>query len=115
MQVERIDEKVWMLLAPWTSPVFPDLTVPAGYIFDGASIPVAAQMLINNADYGVLEASCLHDYLYENAGFINDDCTMTRKQVDMIFESELTYYDIDSFTAYLAYLAVRSFGRSHWG
>jgi len=114
MKVERIDDHMWRLLEDYASPVFPELTISKGFIWNGASIPEPCRMILNNADRGVLEASCVHDYLYSNGGRIGGGNKLTRKQVDMIFEHELKYYKISSFIANLAYYSVRVAGGSHW-
>ena len=112
--VDRIDDGLWKLEEDYTPTVFPDLTIKAGFVWNGASIPSIARMILSNEELGVLEASCAHDLLYANNGRISNTIRLTRKQVDTIFEHELKFYGIDSVRAYLAYKAVRIFGGSHW-
>lgn len=114
MVVNRIEDGIWELDEDYTPPVFPDITMHKGFVWNGASIPKVARMILSNEELGVLEASCAHDFLYENRGRANLGLKLTRKQVDTIFKHELKFYGIGTFRAYLAYKAVRTFGRSHW-
>lgn len=114
MVVDRIDDGMWRLEESYTPEVFPDIVIPKGFVWNGASIPKIARFILSNEELGVLEASCTHDRLYANGGRVNSELKLTRKQVDTIFEHELKFYGIDSTRAYLAYQAVRMFGGSHW-
>ena len=114
MNVDRIDDGIWQLGKDYTPAVFPDLTIPRGFMWNGASIPKMARFILSNEELGVLEASCAHDLLYANGGRIGNGVKLTRKQADTIFRHELIYYGIGSIRAYLAYEAVRMFGGSHW-
>jgi len=115
MKVNRLEDHLWQLLESYTSPVFPDKEIQKGFMWNGASIPQMARMILNNADKGVLEASCLHDLLYATKGRVSGEVTLTRKQVDLVFLHELRYYGISYWIAYAAYQAVRMGGGSHWG
>jgi len=114
MNVDRIDDGIWQLGEDYTPSVFPDITIKRGFMWNGASIPKVARMILSNEEFGVLEASCAHDLLYANGGRANSELKLTRKQSDTIFRHELKSYGIGSVRAYLAYKAVRIFGGSHW-
>jgi hypothetical protein len=114
MQVDRIQDELWRLAKNYTPKVFPDLTIEKGFVWNGASIPQIVKNIISNEDYGVLESSCAHDFLYNNGGYVSGDVKLTRAQVDKIFYHELKYYGVGGFRSYMAYKAVRIFGKSHW-
>lgn len=78
-------------------------TVPAGYQFDGASVPRLLWWLFVPAGLA-LEAASLHDWLYDNRGF----GVLSRKRVDKIFYDHLRQDGAGRLQAYLMYLAVRT-------
>lgn len=80
------------------------ITVPGGFITDGASIPRCFWNIL--APFGeYFEAAIIHDFLYteENRRF-------TRKQSDDIFMEAMFNVGIGWFTRGLIYRAVRLFG-----
>ena len=115
MKVNRIGDHEWRLLEEYQNPIFPGLTILAGFEWDGASIPDVARSLMSNSDLGILEASASHDWLYAREGKLSDEVTLTRKQVDVIFKHEMKFYNVSWFDAQVAFVAVRAFGGSHWG
>lgn len=114
LNVKMTDVEKWEVLEDFTPPLFPDITIPKGYTFDGASIPRVLTPFINNADYGVLDSAVVHDWLYGTKGRFNN-IELTRKQVDNIFLRHLIHYKIPMFTAYVSYWAVRMAGKQYWG
>ena len=115
MKVHRLKDHKWQLIEEYENPVFPDVRIPPGFEWDGASIPDVARSLISNSDMGVLEASATHDWLYARKGAVSEEVKLTRKQVDVIFRQEMKFYNVSWFDAHVAYVAVRAFGSSHWG
>jgi hypothetical protein len=80
------------------------ITVPPGFITDGASIPRCFWNIL--APFGeYFEAAIIHDYLYSphNRRF-------TRAQADAIFKEAMFNVGIGWFTRGLIYRAVRLFG-----
>jgi hypothetical protein len=81
------------------------IRVPEGYRFDGASVP---RIL-----WGVFEPlgrhakpACVHDWLYAGG--------VSRWMADAIFREALSVVGEPFWKAWLAWLAVRLFGRSHY-
>ena len=114
IKVKRVSDHVWEVLYPFQSNLLPELIAWPGFRFDGSSIPNIYKMVLNNADFGVLEAGCLHDKLYRDLGVVNDVLTLTRKQCDLVYLHELRFYGISRISSGIAYRAVRMFGGSHF-
>lgn len=114
MNITRTKEDKWKLLDKHQNPLFPDLVIPAGFEWDGASIPSYLHSFLDPRDYGILLASCSHDYLYGRSGEVFYDLKLTRKQIDMIFYDEMKFHGVGSFEASIIYSAVRLFGGAHF-
>jgi hypothetical protein len=114
IKVQRISDHIWEVLESFQSNLLPELIVIPGFMFDGSSIPSIYKMVLNNADFGVLEAGCLHGKLYGDVGVVNNDLTLTRKQCDLIYLHELRFYGISKISSGIAYRAVRLFGGPHF-
>lgn len=91
------------------------VTIPAGFLTDGASIPqVFWNILAPFGEY--FPAALLHDYLYSQAstGHFNT----TRKQADALFLEAMFNLGVPWHTRHTIHAAVRAFGwrsykRSH--
>tara|TARA_R100000664_G_scaffold25227_1_gene35192 strand:+ start:3371 stop:3730 length:360 start_codon:yes stop_codon:yes gene_type:complete len=81
-------------------------SIPAGFIFDGASIPGVAKWYVDDDDH-LLPAALVHDYLY-----VNQPCT--RKEADHIFWEIMIYTGVRRSQAYVCWLAVRIGGWRPW-
>lgn len=72
-----------MLLAPyaWHDPVQGLIEVPAGFLFDGASIPRLAWTIIGVTpfDHKIIHAAVIHDWLYSTR-------SLSRKLSDDVFK-----------------------------
>lgn len=72
-----------MLLAPyaWHDPVEGLIEVPAGFLFDGASIPRLAWTIIGVTPYDnkIIHAAVIHDWLYSTR-------SLSRKLSDVVFK-----------------------------
>jgi hypothetical protein len=90
-----------------------EITVPAGFITDFASIP---KFLWNIRPpmglYG--KAAVIHDWLYQNSGNVGK-FTYDRKTCDNIFLQAMKDSEVPNYISYLLYHAVRHFGQSHFG
>ena len=101
------------------------ITIKAGYENDGASVPRCLWWFLRPD--GVHRAACLiHDYLYENRGYLKEgtfsrysmedhgwtdmDYSTSRREADRLFRDMLLSYDVSPLRANLAWLAVRVFG-----
>ena len=106
------------------------LTVPAGYVWDGASVPRVAWTIIGLTPWGLTDGPSLaHDPLYRaKGGAMPDkwaDCTLTdnkgagvridRAEADWVFYAACVAAGIKRPRAGLAYGVVRTFGGPHWG
>ncbi|MBY7733483.1 DUF1353 domain-containing protein [Francisella philomiragia] len=59
---------------------YKDIVVPKGFVFNGNSIPRLFRWFLGKYEY--LEASCIHDYLYDTK---SDHLKKTKKQADIIY------------------------------
>jgi hypothetical protein len=94
------------------------LHLPAGYRFDGASVPRIARPLIDRLQLGAM-APAFHDSLYHGggvmvAGWQMPRTRMTRAQADALFLRHMQEDGVPRVRAQWAYRAVRWFGGSSW-
>lgn len=83
------------------------VSVPAGFVSDMASIPAAARILYDPADFA--EAAFVHDYLYalgEPGG---------REKADDILRSMIVEGNDSARRAFVVHAAVRAFGNGGYG
>jgi len=114
--VEECGGKNWKLhfqftYERWCKGSRDKITVPAGFIFDFASIPKFLLPLLPFwAKYN--KASVLHDYLYQYG-------KLSRKMADYVFHEAMLvafrHHRSGRMVAYLEWLAVRIFGWLAWG
>jgi len=93
-----------------------DITIPAGYRFDLASVPRWAWRLVAPFELSLV-APLVHDVLYEQLGRADMDSdapALTRKQVDQVFLHLMEREGIPAFRRRLAYRAVRMGGGMPW-
>jgi hypothetical protein len=94
---------------------YKEITVPKGFIYDGASIPRFLWSIVGLRPDGLIRAAALvHDWLYQNSGKISKIKSFTRKESDVIFKMLMEEADISNYKCQLAYYAVRVFGGLHW-
>lgn len=111
LRVEETDEfgGLWTLLAPLTyrSDVLKrDVTVPAGFVTDFASVPRMLGMY--DLEGGKCnKAAVVHDWLYSTQ-------MVDRKTADQVLREAILASGYSGFTASVFYAAVRAFGGSHW-
>ncbi len=102
------------------------LTVPAGFAHDFASVPRPVWAWISPLDLGL--ASIFHDWLYRAGGRVVTleweadagtwaarDQPWTRVHADELFARIMREQGVAKWRRRAAYLAVRWFGRRHWG
>lgn len=99
------------------------ITVPEGFIFDGASVPMIFWPLFPMAHPNYIQAAALHDNLYSRQGDYNpmgigwiesDDDFLTRRDVDDIFHEALGVLGMAAHWRFCFWIAVRIGGRSAW-
>lgn len=100
----------WMVCEDWS--VWIDgveYTVPAGYIFDGSSIPRIVWWLFPPSYAPAWEASCLHDYCYSHLWR-----RVTKTFADAAFHSIMLANGAQPWIANLFHAAVSRFGKGGW-
>ena len=85
------------------------ISIPAGFIYNGASIPRLGQFVLGVSRYGaqVRGAAVTHDYHYKHH-------VVSRKRADIIFHWMLRANGVNAFKAALMYRTLRLFGRKAW-
>jgi hypothetical protein len=108
------NRKFRVLIAPWTIAVslppnrVQGVTVPRGFVWDGASVPKAFRWLIGDPwECEFQAASLVHDYLYWSH-------KATKADADLIFRDLLISSGAKSWVASLMYAAVKSFAQSNY-
>jgi hypothetical protein len=113
------DGRLFVVLEPFTwSGDGLTLHLPAGFRFDGASIPRVARPLIDRLQLGAL-APAFHDALYGGggvmaAGWQMPPARLTRAQADALFRRHMDEDGVPAARAWWAWRAVRWFGGSSW-
>jgi hypothetical protein len=100
------------------------LVLPAGFAHDFATIPRPLWATISPLDLGL--ASIFHDWLYsaggkvvtlrwEEGAWAPQDQPWDRRHADELFARIMREQGVPRWRRRAAYLAVRAFGRKHWG
>ena len=93
----------WILTQDWNTPY---IKVPYGFWSDGVSVPWLFRWYIHR-DGELLQAAILHDYLYNKA-------YKTKEFADESFYEAARHFKVNRVKAYLAYLAVKIFGKGNY-
>lgn len=98
----------WRLLVTWLIK-HDDVTlaIPAGYVFDLASIPSWARSIVQKTDRRTWGPALEHDYRYEYA-------IGTKKAADRELKKGLRANGVSWLKANIVYLAVRVGGKGAW-
>lgn len=92
------------------------VTVPAGFRYDGESIPTALHAIA--PPFGQSRrAACVHDYLYQHAGWQREDGTwepVTRKQADEVYLELALLKGLPQWRALMRYRVLRLVGWAAW-
>lgn len=91
-----------------------EISVPAGFVSDLASIPGAAKWYLDDDDPRILAAAIVHDYVYKNLGALPGGQVLTRQQADEILREAMLALGARATQAALVHRLVRLFGGSHW-
>ena len=83
------------------------ITVPTGYEFDWASVPMVFGMVIQRAEPQTILAACLHDYLY------TEWRRYTLSETDYIFYEALRCFN-PKRKSMVMYIGVRLWWRVYW-
>ncbi len=105
------------------------ISIPAGFRYDGASVPRLLWTITSIRRDGLIRAAALvHDWIYIHAGRLPEGSHQykvggnwvdvygrwKRKQADLLFARLMREADYSKTKRRLAYLAVRVFGRFSW-
>lgn len=92
------------------------ITVPAGFQYDGESIPVALHSLV--PPFGQSKrAACVHDYLYQFGGYQHVDGSwteVTRKTADEVYLELALLKGLPQWRAMMRYRVLRLVGWVAW-
>lgn len=110
--------------------LFNRVLVPAGFTYDGASVPRLAWTITGIRPDGLLRAAAaVHDWFYRNRGNLPEGChtfrinemewqsvigRWNRKDCDRLFGRMMREAGVSPFKRKLAYLAVRALGGWSW-
>jgi len=101
---EKIGPKLWVLTKPLK---FDGITIPEGFVTDGASAPNVAASIAPPMGFAGAAAAVLHDWFYSlDSGKSN----ISRKEADKIFYETMRSCGVGYFRAKAIYWAVRAGG-----
>lgn len=104
-----VRQRTWVLLTDWEGRVNGWAgRIPAGFLFDLASIPKPLWVLLGPHELSVL-APLVHDWVYRT-----HPLGMTRSEADRLFLLAMTDEGVGRFRRRAAWLAVRLFGWFAW-
>lgn len=106
----EFDDGRWRLVAPlvyYTDVLACEITVPAGFVTDFASVP-RIPIVYELAGDTSSEASVIHDYAYTKHFCL-------RAQADAVFYEASAITGVPLWRRFIMWLGVRLFGWSHWG
>lgn len=98
------------------------ITVPEGFVFDGASVPMIFWPLFPMAHPQYIQASAMHDFLYSRGGRFDGhlpwidqtDFPLSRSEVDRIFCEALGVLGMAAHWRWAFWAAVRIGGAVWW-
>ena len=138
--IVQIGDRLYLLVEDWTftwnytEVVESCINVPAGFVYDGASIPRMFWRIFGVTPDGVHRAAAIvHDWIYTFDGdvpsgsitrsVLQPDCTYkkldtidkwTQKDCDKFFKKMLLDTPLPRWKVQTMYIAVRLFGWSKW-
>lgn len=93
-----------------------DITVPKGFVFDGASIPRLLWTLVGSPMTGrYRDAAIIHDWLYNVSRRVPRSPRRDRKDADRVFYEAMRANGVGFERATIMYWAVRLFAGRSWG
>jgi hypothetical protein len=99
-------KKINLKTFTFIDPFYGTVSVPAGFIFDGASIPRVAWSILGVTPYDpkIFKAAIIHDWLYSNN-------VVSKKNADSIFSNVMVHQKlIKPLQVRLIHTAVKIFG-----
>jgi len=95
--------RTWQLINSFT---YGEITVPRGFLFDGASVPVGLRWIFPHGG-AKMAAALVHDYCYRTA-------CVSRKEADKLFHDLMLENGVSKWRAKAMYAGVRSCGFVSW-
>lgn len=89
------------------------IVIPEGFRCDLASVPRLVWWLIAPFELS-LAAPLVHDFLYRYGGMLASGQVLIRAEADTLFRELMEREHVPAWRRFLAYWAVRLFGRSSW-
>lgn len=80
-----------------------EIVVPAGFVYDGASVPTVFTSILPKSGARYDRAACVHDFLYATRKF-------DRKKCDEIFYEAMKFDKVAQWKAWIIFKSVRVFG-----
>ena len=90
-----------------------DVCVHAGFIFDGASVPICFRFYITPFNPAICAAALVHDWLYRGNTLDNGQYA-SRAKADRYFYDLMLAAGMGKMRAMLIYAGVRTFGWLCW-
>lgn len=121
------DREEWVLQEDYFDPVI-KIRIPAGFTYDGASVPRLIWAIIDPLDLSEA-AALVHDYLYRNAGIdvpvyvFNAElktavfcrsCKFSKEFSDEMFRETMIRWGVKQWREVAAFYAVKWFGFIAW-
>ena len=103
LKVSKLGEDSWLVVEPWHTPYG---SVAKGTVSNAANIPLILWWFMHPTG-ALFEASVFHDCYYQNAWG-------TKTEADIAFHQIALDYGTGKFKAYLAYQAVKWFGKGNY-
>lgn len=88
-------------------PGFDAIDIPAGFTTDFASVPRCLSWFISPTDKGFAHAGIIHDWCYREGPY-------SQATADVMFRELLIKWGAPTYKAWLAYFALRMFGRKNF-
>lgn len=132
-----VGERLYELAEGWCYQWFDEggrewrrICIPAGYRYDGASVPRKAWTISGLTPDGLIRgAATIHDFIYDHRGNMPEgschavfdggwrpapDIVFTRKDADLLFLQIMRESGVASHRCWMAFMAVRLFGGTFW-
>ncbi len=132
--VKAVDTKNSVTLKEWRMMFSIDgvmywLIIPAGFVFNGASIPRLLWTLLGLAPHGVMDGPALpHDFIYQFQGKlpagslktlkdnvpVDSNRIITRSEADTLLGQLCEYFNINGYRSWMVWAGVRIGGWLPW-
>lgn len=104
---DRVVRRAWGLWATSSPAVVHNIKIPAGFVFDGASIPRLLRWLFSRVGAPHQVAALLHDWMYSEQ-------LVSRRHADRMYFRVCKKMGVGTGAAAAMYLALILFGSAAW-